>query len=453
MLHRLSSTLLLLSPSTILIYSLIGSFLFVKIVRSWLFRGCLLSNTTTPTTTSGGGEKRSRGRKSSNSNTTSSLDDNHNTVAVGDISARLRSLAISSRISLAVSVPIIKLVPLENDISSELERVMMMANNNNNDDDEKNNGTDQIMMDVDHENDSMIMKDDTHDATTAAEGEEDPSAGGGEGGDTTKNAIEQMVETSLTSYSLDCYPYTFSPLLLFTNSGYFDRGYSNYNAVAAFFAPALRELGGGTGDGTTTAGLNNGIGSAGKAGEGVAEEQGNNTNSNKNWTKVEGRNGKREHRNSPHGGGGRNGTTNEDMAATSSSSSAGASAMDTKDSSTTTDMPPNNYDDGGFNMLHSVIYDNKNLTYDELFHHIIQTSSIVTCCIDAHFTAFPMLNKSTLLYYDPLQPSLLVARTERDVHLAALYLLMKCHYGDNAHIHENEKYYTAPTSSRLQNQV
>ena len=453
MLHRLSSTLLLLSPSTILIYSLIGSFLFVKIVRSWLFRGCLLSNTTTPTTTSGGGEKRSRGRKSSNSNTTSSLDDNHNTVAVGDISARLRSLAISSRISLAVSVPIIKLVPLENDISSELERVMMMANNNNNDDDEKNNGTDQIMMDVDHENDSMIMKDDTHDATTAAEGEEDPSAGGGEGGDTTKNAIEQMVETSLTSYSLDCYPYTFSPLLLFTNSGYFDRGYSNYNAVAAFFAPALRELGGGgsTGAGTTTSSGNNGIGSASNAREGLAD-QGNNNNSN-NWTKVEGRNGKREHRNSPHGGGGRNGTTNEDMAATSSSSSAGASAMDTKDSSTTTDMPPNNYDDGGFNMLHSVIYDNKNLTYDELFHHIIQTSSIVTCCIDAHFTAFQMLNKSTLLYYDPLQPSLLVARTERDVHLAALYLLMKCHYGDNAHIHENEKYYTAPTSSRLQNQV
>jgi hypothetical protein len=39
---------------------------------------------------------------------------------------------------------------------------------------------------------------------------------------------------------LDCYPYTFSPLLLFSTDGYFDRGYSNYNAVASFFDPVLR---------------------------------------------------------------------------------------------------------------------------------------------------------------------------------------------------------------------
>ncbi len=63
-----------------------------------------------------------------------------------------------------------------------------------------------------------------------------------------------MVEDSLTLYSLDCYPYSFSQLLLFANAGYFDRGYSNYNAVAAFFAPALRGLGGGaSGDGSGAA--------------------------------------------------------------------------------------------------------------------------------------------------------------------------------------------------------
>jgi len=28
-------------------------------------------------------------------------------------------------------------------------------------------------------------------------------------------------------YQLDCYPYTFSPLLLFAQSSYFDKGHSN----------------------------------------------------------------------------------------------------------------------------------------------------------------------------------------------------------------------------------
>jgi hypothetical protein len=78
--------------------------------------------------------------------------------------------------------------------------------------------------------------------------EREGMAGGG--GRKEKNAIKPMVEDSLMSYSLDCYPYSFSPLLLFANAGYFDTGYSNYNAVTAFFAPALRGLGGGaSGDG------------------------------------------------------------------------------------------------------------------------------------------------------------------------------------------------------------
>ena len=45
-----------------------------------------------------------------------------------------------------------------------------------------------------------------------------------------------------SQHQLDCYPYTFSPLLLFTSNGYFDKGYSNYNAVAQFFRPVLQQV-------------------------------------------------------------------------------------------------------------------------------------------------------------------------------------------------------------------
>ena len=43
--------------------------------------------------------------------------------------------------------------------------------------------------------------------------------------------------------SLDCYPYTFSPLLLFCQDGYFDKGHSNYNAVVQFFSPVFANAG------------------------------------------------------------------------------------------------------------------------------------------------------------------------------------------------------------------
>ena len=33
-----------------------------------------------------------------------------------------------------------------------------------------------------------------------------------------QNAIEALIESNLGSYSLDCYPYSFSPLLLFTST-------------------------------------------------------------------------------------------------------------------------------------------------------------------------------------------------------------------------------------------
>ena len=56
-------------------------------------------------------------------------------------------------------------------------------------------------------------------------------------------AIEEMASQCSVSrvdgYELDCYPYTFSPLLLFAQEHYFDKGYSNYNAVAQFFRPVM----------------------------------------------------------------------------------------------------------------------------------------------------------------------------------------------------------------------
>ena len=64
-------------------------------------------------------------------------------------------------------------------------------------------------------------------------GEEDADVSISEDGD-------QMELYTYKDHTLDCYPYTFSPLLLFSTDGYFDRGYSNYNAVASFFDPVLR---------------------------------------------------------------------------------------------------------------------------------------------------------------------------------------------------------------------
>ena len=45
-----------------------------------------------------------------------------------------------------------------------------------------------------------------------------------------------------SSFAIDSYPYTFSPLLLFAPGEYFDKGHSNYARVARFFAPVLGEV-------------------------------------------------------------------------------------------------------------------------------------------------------------------------------------------------------------------
>ena len=44
-----------------------------------------------------------------------------------------------------------------------------------------------------------------------------------------------MVTVTDAGIAIDSYPYTFSPLLLFAQESYFDKGYSNYNSVAKFF--------------------------------------------------------------------------------------------------------------------------------------------------------------------------------------------------------------------------
>ena len=95
---------------------------------------------------------------------------------------------------------------------------------------------------------------------------------------------------SAEGLDLDCYPYTFSPLLLFAQDHYFDPGYSNYNSVAQFFASSLEET--------------------------------------------------------------------------------------------------------GVNMLENVLYDRKNMLYEELLEHVTSKRMLVTCCIDAHFTAFQVVGNS-----------------------------------------------------------
>jgi len=248
------------------------------------------------------------------------------------------------------------------------------------------------------------------------------------------NAIEELVLNSIQSYSLDCYPYTFSPLLLFTNGNYFDKGYSNYNAVAAFFAPALRGLGG-SGDG----------GSAKKKkGDGKSSSNGENENGSEkqdeDGAKKNVDDGKDESKISND--------IDEAMDANEEEEKDKGSKENDKEED---DDEQHLYEDG-INMLQGVIYDRKNLTYDELYNHINATKSLVTCCIDAHFTAFQIISKDTLLYYDPLSPQLKMC-TGANAQNVALYLMMKCGYGDNGHIIENKKYYTNPTSSHLQQRV
>ncbi len=72
---------------------------------------------------------------------------------------------------------------------------------------------------------------------------------------------------------------------------------------------------------------------------------------------------------------------------------------------------------------------------------------LVTCCIDSHCTAFQVLKGHSLIYYDPLSPSLTYIKDEWSFKKFVLFLLMKCKYGDSQHIQENKNYYTGPDSN------
>ena len=54
--------------------------------------------------------------------------------------------------------------------------------------------------------------------------------------------MPQTYDDGESSFAIDSYPYTFSPLLLFAPGEYFDKGHSNYASVARFFAPVLGEV-------------------------------------------------------------------------------------------------------------------------------------------------------------------------------------------------------------------
>ena len=164
-----------------------------------------------------------------------------------------------------------------------------------------------------------------------------------------EDAEEMSFETAIDEQEpkdalvLDCYPYSFTPLLLFTSDNYFDKGYSNYHSVAAFFQTVLP-----------------------------------------------------------------------------------------------------------VNMMDRVLCDRKNMLYEELLAYILDHEMLVTCCVDAHFTAFSVVQggkKPALLYYDPCQASCKLV-TGESAKLLALFLLLKCNYGDSQHIQDNKDYYTGNPTRR-----
>ena len=165
------------------------------------------------------------------------------------------------------------------------------------------------------------------------------------------DAFEEALTDTSEEAELDCYPYTFTPLLLFAPSDYFDKGYSNFNSVASFFAPITDSL--------------------------------------------------------------------------------------------------------GVDMLENVLFDRKNMLYEDLMDYVIQKEMIVTCCIDAHFTALKVMNignKPSGVYYDPLNSTL--SRYMGDsLQTLLAFLLLKCNYGDSQHIQDNTDHYTSHLSSGLRKTI
>ena len=100
-------------------------------------------------------------------------------------------------------------------------------------------------------------------------------------------------------------------------------------------------------------------------------------------------------------------------------------------------------------MLENVVYERKNLLYEELLEHVIAQRSLVTCCIDAHFTAFQVLDNNCCVYYDPLKPRLTLVYGDQSMRKFICYLLLKCSYADNSHVQENKGHYMGPDATPI----
>ena len=196
-------------------------------------------------------------------------------------------------------------------------------------------------------------------ADASADGEETADETDDDDDDDEEDEEEEDEEDG-GGVSFDYYPYTFSPLLLFAQSSYFDKGFSNYNSVARFFDGVLKP-----GDPLT-----------GEGGLGV-------------------------------------------------------------------------------DMLRGVLHERKNMLYDELLALVCKEQMLVTCCIEAHFTAFQVLpGGRTAIYYDPMSAALQFV-DEENLEKFAGFLLLKCSYGDSQHMQEHADHYTGdkgtPTRARLYN--
>ena len=89
-------------------------------------------------------------------------------------------------------------------------------------------------------------------------------------------------------------------------------------------------------------------------------------------------------------------------------------------------------------MLENVLYERKNMLYEDLLHHVASQRMFVSCCIDAHFTAFQVLSEKVVIYYDPLKPYLSIISGADQCKRFMTFLMLKCSYGDSQHIQENK---------------
>ena len=81
-------------------------------------------------------------------------------------------------------------------------------------------------------------------------------------------------------------------------------------------------------------------------------------------------------------------------------------------------------------MLENVIYEKKNMKYEDLLEHVVENKMLIVCCIEAHFTALRVLDKENVLHYDPMSPTIEHIITAESCSRAIIFYLMKCKYGD-----------------------